>query len=167
MVIQEQWTSETSSLEETEKLGSQVGRLLRAGDVIALIGELGSGKTCLTRGIANGAGIGSAAFVTSPTFVLHQVYPTPIPIHHFDAYRLPSPESFRDLGVDELFEESAICIIEWADRVISVLPEQRLEIRLEVVGETSRRLVFSGIGQRFATLLRLLVEQSEIVGEKT
>lgn len=121
----------------TLRLGRAIGRLARAGDVIALYGELGAGKTVLTKGIAAGAGFRQSRNVTSPSFVLINEYPGRLTIYHVDAYRLKglcsaaSPDPACDLGWDELFYGDGICIVEWADRVADILPAERLDIVME------------------------------------
>ncbi|MCI0514224.1 tRNA (adenosine(37)-N6)-threonylcarbamoyltransferase complex ATPase subunit type 1 TsaE [candidate division KSB1 bacterium] len=119
----------THSAAETRQLGAALSQFLRPGDVIALIGDLGSGKTCLTQGICTGLGVTEA--VTSPTFVLINEYPGQYPVYHFDFYRLNSPAEIWALGVDDYFNGAGICIIEWADRGLSLLPSNRIEIYLE------------------------------------
>src|SRR6516164_7772954 len=99
----------------TQAFGRRLGRRLWPNVVIALIGELGSGKTQLTRAIAEGLGIADSRVVTSPTFVLVQEYQARLPIYHFDAYRLKSEAEFADLGAHEYFESNGVCLVEWAD----------------------------------------------------
>src|SRR5207253_7071847 len=98
------------------------------------------GKTQLVRAIAEGLGIADARVVSSPTFVLIQEYEARLPIYHFDAYRLRGEGDFDELGAHEYFQGGGVCLVEWADRVPLSLPAERLEIRLTVTGETSRRL---------------------------
>lgn len=142
---------------ETEAFGLRLARLLQPGDVIALIGPLGAGKTRLTKAIAVGVGV-SADVVNSPTFVLIQEYTGRMPIRHCDVYRLKSPAEFPDLGLDELFAADGVAIIEWAERVIDDLPAERLEIRLEPVSLTSRAAHLIGHGRRGTTLLRSVAQ---------
>ena len=92
---------DASSANETRRLGRELGGLLRAGDVLALTGDLGSGKTTFTKGLAEGIGCSSPDLVSSPTYVLEHIYATPIPLHHYDAYRLNSAAEFLDLGFEE------------------------------------------------------------------
>ncbi|MBN2091107.1 tRNA (adenosine(37)-N6)-threonylcarbamoyltransferase complex ATPase subunit type 1 TsaE [candidate division KSB1 bacterium] len=113
----------------TRRLGAVLAKQLRAGDVIALLGDLGSGKTCLTRGICQGLGV--IEDVTSPTFVLINEYHGRLPVYHFDFYRLESLDEIWNLGIDDYINNEGICIIEWAERGAQLLPEQRIEIYLE------------------------------------
>ena len=131
---------ETASPEETEALGERLGRQLRPGDVVALIGALGSGKTCLTRGIARGAG--STARVRSPTFILMREYPLegkPFPMRHLDLYRLAGVDDLIDIGGGEVLEGDGIAVVEWADKAEELLPRNAVRVQLEIVGRNRRR----------------------------
>lgn len=130
--------------QETEQLGMEMGRCLHAGAVVGIDGPLGAGKTRLIRGIALGLDIPDPSLVTSPTFVLQQDYEARLPIHHFDVFRFTTPEELRDLGALELFEEQGVCLIEWASKVQSLLPETALSLRLEITGETTRSVHVDG-----------------------
>jgi tRNA threonylcarbamoyladenosine biosynthesis protein TsaE len=126
----------TNSLEETLQLGAELARTLQPGTVIGLIGDLGSGKTCLTQGIC--AGLGVVDYVTSPTFTLINEYQGRLPVYHFDFYRIDKAAEIEDLGCDEYFYGQGVCIIEWAEKILSFLPEERIEIRIKRLGETVR-----------------------------
>jgi tRNA threonylcarbamoyladenosine biosynthesis protein TsaE len=139
-------------LAATQAFGRRLGQRLWPGSVVALIGELGAGKTQLARAIAEGLGIADGRIVTSPTFVLVQEYPARLPIYHFDAYRLPTEAEFADLGVHEYFESNGVCLIEWADRVPGCLPADHLRITLETTGETARRAIVAGKGKDYEEL---------------
>src|SRR5262245_15346043 len=151
---------ELADLAATESFGRRLGRLLFPNAVVALIGPLGAGKTQLSRAIAEGLGIANPAAVTSPTFTLIHEYPARLPIYHFDAYRLNGPNEFLDLGVTEYFEAGGVCLIEWADKVESALPAERLTIRIEVVDENRRRMEVTGVGERFANLASALASRA-------
>lgn len=138
----------------TQAFGHQLGALLFPGAIVALIGPLGAGKTFLTRAIAEGVGIADSRAVSSPTFVLIQEYAARLPIYHFDAYRLKNPAEFFDLGAHEYLEGDGVCLIEWADRVESLLPPERLTVALEATGETTRRATLSASGTRYESLLQ-------------
>ena len=141
------------SLAETEAFGKRLAAQLFPGAVVALIGTLGAGKTYLVRAIAEGLDIANAAVVNSPTFVLIQEYDARLPIYHFDAYRLQSETEFADLGVHEYFQGDGVCLVEWADKVPTCLPRERLEIRITITGEQSRRFEVVGIGERYAAFV--------------
>jgi tRNA threonylcarbamoyladenosine biosynthesis protein TsaE len=148
----EPWTFAARDEDDTEKLGRSLGEALGPGGVVALIGPLGAGKTRLVQSTAAGLGADRRA-VNSPTFVLIQEYDAPLPIFHCDTYRLRSVDEFLDLGVDEMFQSGGVFLIEWADRVTAVLPADRLQIEIEVTGETSRAFRFTGLGPVSAGVL--------------
>lgn len=130
------------NLDETTDLAELVADILRPPLVVSLIGPLGAGKTQFVRCLAKAWEIDAQA-VVSPTFSLCQTYAGRHRVHHLDAYRIKSDEEFLDLGPDELFEDQAITLIEWADRVADVLPDDRLEIRIDSLDIDRRRFAFS------------------------
>ncbi len=138
----------------TLAFGRRLPELLFPDAVIALIGQLGAGKTHLVRAIAEGLGIADSRVVSSPTFVLIQEYAARLPIYHFDAYRLNTPAEFFDLGIHEYFEGNGVCLVEWADRVEQCLPAEHLWITIEVTGETSRRFYIEARGEAYAGIVR-------------
>lgn len=146
---------------QTESIGSALGRRAQPGDVVALVGDLGAGKTCLTRGMARGLGISEP--VTSPTFILVAEYATQrgFPLYHADCYRLGSaPTEAQDIGLDELMREDGLCVIEWADRIYSLLPADRLLVTLTATGTDERELVFHASGVRAVDLLQEVHNQA-------
>ena len=142
--------------EATERLGIRLGGLLFPGSVVALCGPLGAGKTFLTRAICSGLGLADTRAVTSPTFVLIQEYAGRFPIYHFDLYRLAAGSDFLDLGADEYLQGQGVCLIEWADKFPQLLPPDRLDVRLESTGESSRRAHLVGHGDHYAALVCVL-----------
>ena len=120
----------TESPEETQALGEQIGKTLKQGEVIALIGDLGTGKTCLTQGIARGVGIASDEVVNSPSYILINEYNGRIPIYHIDLYRLEDSAEIAELGLREYVEGDGICIIEWAERMADALPDTAIKIHI-------------------------------------
>ena len=124
--------------EETAAAGEALGRTLGAGDVVALYGELGSGKTCLVQGLARGLGVTAPA--TSPTFVLVNEYRGRLPVYHVDAYRTQSLTELMDLGLPELFDEGGVTVVEWADRAEPLLPARTIRIRIAGVGDDPRAI---------------------------
>lgn len=148
----------SESVEETLCIGRALGGLLEPGDVVALIGTLGAGKTCLTRGVAQGAGA-NPDFVTSPTFVLINEYQGTIPLYHFDAYRLDGPDDMYALGSDEYFAGNGACLVEWADRVAGCLPDEHLRVIIEIIGRSSRRIRLEARGGRYCELVAKLTRQ--------
>ena len=140
---------------ETEALGAALGRLLQAGDALALVGDLGAGKTCLARGVA--AGLGVREPVTSPTFILVAEYATArgFPLYHADCYRLErAAAEAQAIGLDELLLGDGVAIVEWAERIEPLLPPDHLRITLTALDDSRRRLTFEPQGARAAELAR-------------
>jgi tRNA threonylcarbamoyladenosine biosynthesis protein TsaE len=145
----------TASVEETQAVGQRLGRLLRGGDVVALHGELGSGKTTFIQGIAQGAGQ-SADAVKSPTFVLQREYPGRVPLIHIDGYRLEGAQQAAWLDTDLMFSGRKATLIEWAERFEGLLPDDHLEVRLDHVSTNRRRITVRATGLRSRQLLEQL-----------
>src|SRR3990167_10780951 len=146
----------TNSPEETMALGQEIGELLGPGEVVALFGSLGSGKTTLVKGIALGLGV-DPKVVRSASFLLMQEYQGRIPIYHFDAYRLEGPQDMSRLGCDELFWGEGLSIVEWADRVEESLPEEYVKIFLSIESPNKRRIEVSCLGERYVKVLQGLM----------
>lgn len=140
------------SAEQTRRVGMRLGTLLKPGDLIGLVGDLGSGKTTLVQGIA--AGWGSLDPVSSPTFVLVNVYRRPegLRLFHLDAYRLSGLAEATDLDLDSMLEQGAM-LVEWAERVREALPVDRLWVHLTYVSEIQRDMIFTAHGAHYQTLL--------------
>ncbi len=128
---------ETSSPQETEAAGEELGRRLRSGDLVLLRGELGAGKTTFVRGVARGSG--SAAPVASPTFQLVRIYPGRLQLAHVDLYRLEKGDDLRDLGLDELLDAGAV-VVEWGDRLDGTVGADAAMITIEHLGGDRRRI---------------------------
>lgn len=129
---------------ETLCLGERLGRQLRGGEVIALIGQLGTGKTHFIKGLSEGLDIDHPDEVTSPTFTLINEYSGRLDLYHIDAYRLETPAQLEALGFDEMCRRGGVVVVEWADRVWDLINDyQPLTIRLEHIGPSQRRLVFT------------------------
>ncbi|MGQ9628727.1 MAG: tRNA (adenosine(37)-N6)-threonylcarbamoyltransferase complex ATPase subunit type 1 TsaE [bacterium] len=132
------------SPEETLSIGERIGQALAPGDILALEGDLGTGKTVLTKGIAKGLGVDSEDVVTSPTFTLINEYRGRggLPIYHFDIYRLDGPRDLVDLGYEEYFYGEGVTIIEWADKIAPLIPPSAFRIELSFVegADTHRRI---------------------------
>lgn len=140
---------------QTRRFGARLGALLRSGDLVCLEGSLGTGKTCLVQGIGRGLGVQEP--ITSPTFTLIAEYQPPAPapgLYHVDVYRLSdAPLEAASLGLDEVLLGDAVCVIEWADRVRDLLPEERLWIALRHVDQSKRGLTMTAAGDRYEELL--------------
>jgi tRNA threonylcarbamoyladenosine biosynthesis protein TsaE len=141
----------------TLNLGKKIGEYLPDGTVIALTGELGCGKTLLTRGICAGLGVLQRQ-VNSPTFMLVNEYKGRLPILHMDLYRLGSIEDGFEIGIMDYFSRAAsgVMIIEWAEKMASLLPKDVLKIEFEIQSAKKRRLVFSSAGKNFNGLFKEL-----------
>jgi tRNA threonylcarbamoyladenosine biosynthesis protein TsaE len=132
-------TVETHGVEETIGLGERLAAALQQGDVIAFSGELGAGKTALVKGIARGLGVPQD--VTSPTFTLiHEYAGGRLPLFHIDLYRLDSAQQALAIGIEDYLNGNGVTVIEWAEKIASLLPEQTTRIRIESLGETTRRI---------------------------
>jgi len=149
----------TSSPQQTEALGHALGALLRAGDVVALSGELGAGKTIFTRGIA--AGVGATGHIASPTFTFIREYHGPVTMFHADLYRLEAPAELDDIGLEEVLDAGGIVVIEWAEKARQLLPAEYLWADLRFTEQDdAREIEFSPHGPRYAAIVRRLVAGS-------
>lgn len=155
-----QVTIRTRRPEETVALGEKLGRLLKPGDVLALSGDLGAGKTTLTRGIAQGMGVD--ADIHSPTFTLIHEHPGPLPLYHVDLYRLSSEQEAEWLGIEDYLYGDGVTIIEWAKIIESILPDDRLDISLGMTGDTDREIVLQTASPRMRKLIQELERDADI-----
>ncbi|GEJ57180.1 tRNA (adenosine(37)-N6)-threonylcarbamoyltransferase complex ATPase subunit type 1 TsaE [Anaeromyxobacter diazotrophicus] len=147
----------TRSARATFELGVRLGAALQPGDVVALVGELGAGKTQLVRGLCRGAGVPDAE-VASPTFAIVASYRGRLPVHHADLYRLADEDELYATGFSELPGGEGALVVEWADRIPGALPAERLEVRLEHDDRApgTRHLTLVGVGERHAALARVV-----------
>jgi len=129
----------TNSEKETFKMAEELGRLSRRGDIYALSGELGSGKTIIAKGIAKGLGIDEA--VTSPSFVLAEIYDNEIPFYHFDLYRIEKDVEYDGLCFEEYWEGDGVSVIEWAEKAGNRLPLNIIKIKIEWINSRKRRII--------------------------
>jgi len=146
----------SDSREQTLEMGRLIGAILERGDIVALIGELGSGKTCLTQGMAKGLGVEENVPVVSPTFTLINEYPGKIPLIHLDVYRLSGPRDLEDMGYEEYFEGGGIIVIEWAEKIRDILPAKTLFISMRYIDENTREMILEGPGEKIRKLEELL-----------
>ncbi|MDR2755159.1 MAG: tRNA (adenosine(37)-N6)-threonylcarbamoyltransferase complex ATPase subunit type 1 TsaE [Planctomycetaceae bacterium] len=152
---------DVSDLSATDYLGRLLAETLPDGSVVALMGTLGSGKTRLVQSVAHYSGI-EEGIVSSPTFVLLHEYDGKRPIYHFDTYRLTNEEEFRQLSPDDYFEGNGVTFIEWADKYPAVLPKERLEIQIEITGNTARRFQITATGNIFNKTIQRLTQELPI-----
>jgi len=139
-------------------MGKRLGRLLQPGDVVALVGDLGTGKTQFIKGLAEGVGVGRATYVSSPSFTLINEYLGRIPLYHIDFFRLESEKEAEGLGLEEYVRGDGITAIEWADKIASLLPEELLLVKIHYTGEHSRSLEILGKGDRYQKLVEELAK---------
>ncbi|MCK5241961.1 tRNA (adenosine(37)-N6)-threonylcarbamoyltransferase complex ATPase subunit type 1 TsaE [bacterium] len=136
----------TSSAQETEILGENLAHDFEPGDVIALYGDLGAGKTCWVRGVAKALAAREA--VTSPTFTLINEYHGKIPVYHFDLYRLQSTRELEDIGYEEYFYGEGISILEWAEKAECLLPKYHWKIYFDIRADEERQIIICPPGQK-------------------
>jgi len=147
----------TSSPSETQNLGKRIGEKLSPGSIIALTGELGCGKTCFTKGLCSGLGIPKKE-VNSPSFTLANEYKGKLPVFHLDLYRIDGMDASLDMGLSDylLRAESGVAVIEWAESIISLLPDNYLAANFSVISPKKRQIMFTAFGERFSNLLDVL-----------
>ncbi len=148
----------SNSPEQTQKLGRRLGELALPGDVFLLVGELGAGKTCLTQGIAWGLGI--EEYALSPSFVIMRELYGRLPLYHMDLYRLDRIEESMDLGLDDYLYGGGVCVVEWAEKALSILPEKHLLIGIGYLSDTGRKFKIVPEGQRYLELVTQLEKLS-------
>ncbi len=141
-------TFRTHSAEETIEVGAQLSALLPARGLVLLIGNLGAGKTTLTKGIARARGAAAEEEVSSPTFTLIHEYGEPALVYHIDLYRLDEASEVASLGLDEIMNRDALVVIEWGERFPELWPEERWEIRIEAVDEDQRVIEVRGLSKK-------------------
>ncbi len=138
---------------ETKALGARLAKLLSPGDNIALTGNLGSGKTTFTKGLARGLNIEKPEYVNSPSFVLMKEYKGRASLYHFDLYRLDSLEDIEYIGMQEYLNGDGIVVIEWADRMKILLPSEYLEISIDITAQEKRKFTFIAHGKRYNNII--------------
>ena len=146
----------TKSTSETIRIGKQIGSQLRPGDVVALVGELGTGKTHFIKGLASGTGVKKSRYITSPSFTLIHEYQGKIPFYHIDLFRLKTEKEAEGLGLEEYFQGGGITAVEWADKIPTLLPEEMLCVHIRYTGENARSIEIIGKGKRYEDLVNEL-----------
>ncbi len=142
------------SPEQTQRLGAGIGELALPGDVFLLVGDLGTGKTCLTQGIAWGLGI--KEYAASPSFVVVRELYGRLPLYHIDLYRLDHIEEIVELGLDDYLYGNGVCVVEWAEKGLSVLPEEHLLIQISHLSDTERNFQLKPSGKRYLEIMTQL-----------
>ena len=130
----------TCSANETFVFARKIGEKLQEGDILALSGELGSGKTCFTGGLARGLGVSENYQITSPTFTLINEYPAKYKLYHFDVYRLNNYSEMEDLGYEEYFAGHGVVVIEWAEKIAQIIPQTAIFINFEYIDDSKRKI---------------------------
>ena len=139
--------------EKTREIGSKLGELLTPKSVICLIGDLGAGKTTMTLSLARSLGVDD--YITSPTFTIVNEYEGKMPLYHFDVYRIGSSEEMYDIGFDEYIDGEGVCIIEWANLIEDILPDEYLYIEMNYK-ETGREMILTPKGEKYEEIVKEL-----------
>jgi len=146
----------TRSLPETQQLGQKIGARLTPGTVVALTGDLGSGKTSLVQGLGKGLEVPADYYITSPSYTLVNEYPGRHTLFHVDLYRLYGPDDFEDIGLHEILSGNGVVVIEWADRLENELPSEHISMHLLVLGGKSRKISIAAHGHAAVNMIKSL-----------
>jgi len=149
----------SGSVRDTLRFGRRIARHARPGDIVCLFGDLGSGKTVLAKGIAQGLGIDRAC-VTSPTFVLMHRYDGRMPMYHFDLYRIQDAGQIEDLGYEEYMFDNGVAVIEWAGRMGTLIPDAYLKVEMRPAGRNRRRIRVTAVGAAYKEVLKRIDEDT-------
>ena len=147
----------SASCMDTVRIGEVLGKSLKGGEILAIRGELGAGKTVLVKGIAKGLGVEEEP--NSPTFVIMNAYEGRIPLYHFDLYRVSGIGELEDIGYEEYFFGDGVTVVEWADRIPEVFPKEAIQIEIEILGENEREIKFKG-DEEWLFLFKSTVERA-------
>ncbi len=147
--------------EATFRLGEAIGRCLKKGDIIALSGDLGSGKTCFTQGLAKGLDVSAQYNVTSPTFTLLNEYPGRLKLSHLDVYRLSGAQDIEEIGYEDYFFGPGVIVIEWAEKIEQLVPDYGIWVFFRHLAENSREIIITGPKERLELLPRIPKELKE------
>ena len=146
----------TRSIRETQDLSQKLGGLVNQPLIIALWGDLGSGKTAFVQGLAKGLEVPDGYYITSPTFTLINEYPGRLPLVHVDLYRLESIDDLEDIGLDELLYGQAVIAVEWADKLTGRQPAEQLQVTMKIIDDDCRKLTLDATGHDEVNLIRTL-----------
>jgi len=144
----------TRSVDETQKLGKIIGKAVKGGTVLALTGDLGSGKTAFVQGLARGLEVPDDYYITSPSYTLINEYPGRSPLFHVDLYRISDPVDMEDIGLYEILHNSGVVAIEWADRIEQKLLSDSISIHFELTGDKTRKISITAYDVKNADLLK-------------
>jgi len=144
----------TESLEETQALGRKIGVLLEAGTVVALTGDLGSGKTVFVQGLARGLDVSNEYYITSPTYTLLNEYPGRYTLFHVDLYRIENPVDLEDIGIGEIIDSNGVVAVEWADKLQKDFLSEHIALHFEILGDESRKIVITEYGHERCDLIK-------------
>jgi tRNA threonylcarbamoyladenosine biosynthesis protein TsaE len=153
------WTVASKSARQTRAWGKRLGKLLRGGEIVGLSGELGAGKTCFVRGMAEGIDVDSRAWIRSPTFTLINEYLGRLPVYHIDLYRVGSREELEGLNLREYLYSEGVSVIEWFDHMPAGEVDEYLGIAIAHTGAGTRELKFTARGERYEKILENLRKQ--------
>ncbi|MGE5302998.1 MAG: tRNA (adenosine(37)-N6)-threonylcarbamoyltransferase complex ATPase subunit type 1 TsaE [Alphaproteobacteria bacterium] len=159
------WSVVSKSARQTRAWGNRLGKLLRGGEIIGLTGELGSGKTCFVRGMAEGLDVDSKAWIRSPTFTLINEYCGRLPVFHIDLYRIRSREELEGLNLREYLYSEGVSVIEWFDQLPAGEVDEWLELTIAHGDGDKRELKFTARGERYEKIVESLKKQ-EFKGSK-
>lgn len=150
------WSVITHSAQQTRKWGTKLGRLMERGEIIGLIGELGSGKTCFVRGMAEGLEVDQETWIRSPSFTLINEYHGRLPVYHIDLYRIGSRDELEGLNLREYLYSDGVSLIEWFEHLPADEVDEFLEVRLAYANGAKRELTFTPHGERYERILESL-----------
>lgn len=154
--LQSRLEIETHSATETQELGQNIGRLIKQPTTLALIGDLGGGKTAFVQGLARGLDVPGDYYVTSPTFTLVNEYPGRLPLFHVDLYRLETVEDLEDTGLDDLLYGRGVLAVEWADKLAGRMLADQLSLQFEIIDDNCRKISLIAYGQNSINLIKAL-----------
>ena len=156
-----QWAVVSRSAERTRRLGTRLGKLLQGGEIVGLVGELGTGKTCFVRGLTEGLGVSRETWIRSPTFTLVNEYHGRLPVYHIDLYRLESTGELEELNLREYLYSDGVSVIEWFEYFPADEVDDHLEIRLAYREGSKREMTFIPQGARYEELVQVLRESKQ------
>lgn len=162
--MKKRFVIESHTAAQTKKLGRLIGQFLKPGSLVALSGELGSGKTQFIKGLASGLGVDRSYHVSSPSFVLINEYPGRIPLYHLDLYRLSEGKDLEEMGLEEYFYGNGVTAIEWAEKATLFMPPQHIWIDIRWTGPKRRQLIIKAVGKQNVQVIEAICKETEGMG---